>query len=140
MRLLILFAFLSFTGHAQADKTVWMGEIQANGAPSELVTLELNQDYKIKVSGFMNLGKWIQKREKLANDACYEFSAEKEIQKIEAIKNSLDINVCDGTFHADHIYESKPFTAKKNRLHFWVNDHDYDDNSGSFHVELIQKE
>ena len=120
-----------------AEEVVWEGSINSDGTPTETVPLELNKKYRFKVSGFVNLGKWIQNREKLANDANYEFSPEKEMEKYISFKNSLDIPVGDGKYHADHIYLSEPFTAKQNRVHFWVQDTDYDDNHGELKIEVL---
>lgn len=46
--------------------------------------------------------------------------------------------VCDNRYHPNHIYQSEPFTAKCDRMHFWVNDTYYEDNSGAFHVEVVE--
>lgn len=132
------FMSIIFSAQTFAAKTIWEGKVQSDGTPTKPIPLTLRKEYQIKVSGFMNLGKWIQNREKLANDACYEFSSEKEVAKIDTLKNSQDISACDGTYHQDHVYTSAKFTAKQNRIHFWTYDTDYDDNSGSFHVEVIQ--
>jgi hypothetical protein len=137
---LICMSFMSiiFSAQAFAEKTIWEGKVSSDGTPTKSIPLILHKEYQIKVTGFVNLGKWIQNREKLANDACYEFSSEKEVAKIDAVKNSQGISVCDGTYHQDHVYQSAKFAAKQNRIHFWANDTDYDDNSGSLHVEVIQ--
>jgi hypothetical protein len=121
----------------QADKIIWSGEVNANGAPTESISLVLQQQYQIKVSGYVNLGKWIQHREKLASDACYEFSQNHPFKKLTSIRNSLDISMCEGPYHPDHVYRSDIFTANQNRIHFWVYDTYYEDNGGSFHVEII---
>jgi len=126
-----------YIGNSYADKVIWSGEVKSDGTPTTAIPLNLRENYKIKVSQFVNLGKWVQKGEKLANDACYEFNKEKPQDKVEFLKNSQNISVCDGTYHPDHIYESTPFAAKQNRLHFWVYDTDYDDNNGAFRVEII---
>lgn len=142
MKLFKLFAFslLFFSATvSSADEVIWSGDVQSDGTPTQPITLTLRENYQIRASGFINLGKWIQASEKLANDSCYEFNKEKELQKIECLKNSQNITVCDGTYHPDHVYQSQPFTAKQNRIHFWVYDTDYDDNHGSFKVEIIHK-
>lgn len=120
-----------------ADELIWSGDINADGTPSPSIPLTLHQTYQIKVSRFVNLGKWRQNGEELAYDACYEFSRERSHQKFEFLKNSQNISVCDGIYHLDHIYISEPFVAKQNRIHFWVYDTDYENNKGSFHVEII---
>lgn len=138
MCLLILFT-LSFTS-AFAEKVIWKGKVPADGTPSELISLDMHKQYSIRVKGYVNLGKWVKGGEKLANDACFEFNKHKEVAKVSSLENSLNISVCDGLYHSDHIYQSQPFIAKKNRMHFWVNDTYYDDNSGEFNVEVIQLE
>lgn len=122
-----------------ADEVIWSGKVKSDGTPTPPVKLVLNETYEIKAKGFVNLGKWVQAGEKLATDACYEFNKETEQDKIESMRNSLNISVCDGTYHPDHIYTSKPFEAKHNLIHFWVFDTDYEDNNGAFDVEVIHK-
>lgn len=121
-----------------SEKVIWKGEVQANGQPTNTIKLTLHKKYQIKVSGYLNLGKWIQNKEELANDACYEFSPTSFTTKLEAFQNSHDIPVCDGTYHSDHSYQSKPFIAAQDRIHFWVYDTYYDDNTGAFQVEVIE--
>lgn len=133
-----LFFILLMSALLNADEVVWTGNVNSDGTPSEAVRLNLKDTYQIKVSGFINLGKWVQQREKLANDACYEFNPEAATEQIISIKNSLDIAVCDGKYHPDHVYISKPFIAQQNRVHFWIFDQDYDDNHGELKVEIIQ--
>lgn len=124
---------------AYGDTVIWSGEINSDGTPSAAIPLEFNKTYQIKANGYINLGKWIQAQKKLANDSCYEFNKEKSTEKRESLRNSLSISVCDGSYHPDHRYQSEPFIAKNNRIHFWIDDTDYDDNSGSFYVEIIRK-
>lgn len=128
---------LLFVMSAHAEEIIWSGEVDSNGNPTQAVSLKLHESYQIRVSGFVNLGKWVQNREKLANDACFEFSPEHDTDKILAFKNSLDISVCDGKYHPDHIYVSEPFVADQNKIHFWVFDNDYEDNTGKLQVEII---
>jgi hypothetical protein len=132
-----IFIFLSISCEA-SEKVIWKGKVSSEGTPSRLIELAPHHTYKIKVSGFVNLGKWIQNGEKLANDACFEFNKEANLRKIEALKNSINISVCDGTYHQDHVYESHPFIAKENRIFFWIYDTNYEDNSGEFEVQLIE--
>lgn len=129
-----------FTGAYAADKIIWNGEVSSNGEPTKPITLVNHKKYQIKVTGFVNLGKWIQNNEELANDACYEFGKSDKKRKSEAFKNSSDISVCDNNYHPDHIYQSEPFIAKENRIHFWVYDTNYDDNSGAFQVQVVELE
>ncbi len=138
-RALVLSLFCFCISHSYADEVIWRGEVKADGSPTAPVTLVLKERYQIKCSQFVNLGKWMQAGEKLANDACYEFNKEKSQEKLESLKNSQNISICDGTYHPDHVYLSAPFVAKQNRIHFWVYDTDYDDNTDSFQVELIHK-
>lgn len=121
-----------------AEEVVWEGSVHSDGTPSKTISLDLTKKYQLKVSGFVNLGKWVQNREKLANDANYEFSSEGETEKINSIRNSLDIPVGDGKYHANHVYQSEPFTPAQNKIHFWVYDTDYDDNHGEFKVDVIR--
>ncbi len=125
--------------HYYADEVVWSGEVNSDGTPTNAITLEFDKTYQIKASGYIKLGKWIQAQNKLANDACFEFNKEKSTVKLESLKNSLSISICDGTYHPDHMYQSEPFVAKNNRIHFWIDDTDYDDNTGAFHVEIVRK-
>lgn len=138
MKTLFIFCFFMFASVLHAENVIWSGTVNSDGIPSELVKLELDKRYQIRVSGFVNLGKWIQNREKLANDACYEYNSEGNLEKLESLRNSLDISVCDGSYHPQHIYQSLPFVTKHNRIHFWVHDFDYDDNHGAFKVEVLQ--
>lgn len=136
MKRLFLCIFL-VSAFLHANEVIWSGTVLSDGTPTAPIALNLHENYKIKASGFINLGKFIQNKEKLANDACYEFNAEGETERIISIKNSLDISVCDGKYHADHVYPSKPFVAKQNRIHFWIFDTDYEDNHGELNVEII---
>lgn len=129
-----------FFAHCHADKVVWKGDVDADGTPTDAIRLEIRKRHQIKVSGFVNLGKWKQGGKSLANDACYEFSEEGNSPvKAETLKNSHDVTVCsDKKYHPDHIYQSEPFVAKQDRIHFWIYDTLYDDNSGSLQVEITQ--
>lgn len=129
---------LSSVFSLQASEVVWEGTVHSDGSPSKTISLDLHQKYQLRGSGFVNLGKWVQNREKLANDANYEFNSEGETEKVVSLKNSLDIPLGDGKYHADHIYQSEPFTPKQNKIHFWVYDTDYEDNNGEFKVEVLR--
>lgn len=133
----ILF-FLCVTISLSASEVIFEAEVHSDGTPSKTVSLDILQKYQIRVSGFVNLGKWVQNREKLANDANYEFNHEGSTEKIAAFKNSQDIPVGDGRYHVDHVYQSDPFTPKQNKIHFWVYDTDYEDNNGAFKVEVLK--
>lgn len=125
---------------SSAEKIIWQGEVSSDGEPTDSIALVNRKKYQIKVKGFVNLGKWIQGTEKLANDACYEFGLTDKKRKWEAFKNSGDISVCDNSYHPDHTYQSEPFTAEQDRIHFWINDTYYGDNSGAFQVQVIELE
>lgn len=133
-----IFCFVCFClCNSFADEVIWRGKIHSNGTPSEQITLIIHQKYQIKASGYINLGKWMQANEKLANDPCFEFNEKFVPEKLESLKNSQNVPICTGTYQPDHSYLSDPFTAKQNRMFFWVFDTDYDDNSGAFDVEVI---
>lgn len=136
----LLLSFLCFSVCSlSADEVIWRGKVESNGTPTKLITLKTHEEYQIKASGFINLGKWKQAGEALANDACFEFSEKFPPEKFQALKNSNEIDICKGEYHPDHVYVSAPFVAKDNRIFFWVNDLNYDDNSGDFEVEVIHK-
>lgn len=137
MRICTLF-FMLCTISLHAAENIWSGSLHSDGAPSATIPLQLNEKYQIKVSGFVNLGKWVQNREKLANDACFEFNNEGEVEKIQSFRNSNDISVCDGKYRTDHVYTSEPFIAKQNKIHFWVYDTDYHDNTGEFKIDVLR--
>lgn len=127
-----------FSVGIQGDEVIWSGDVSSDGSPSRPVQLVLGQEYKIKASGFVNLGKWVQAGEKLGNDACYAFNSKTHLEKIASLRNSGDISIGDSTYHLDHVYESAPFTAKQNKIHFWVSDTDYEGNTGAFKVEIVR--
>jgi hypothetical protein len=124
------------------DSLVWQGKVNSDGTPTPSVKLSLGKKYKIQVSGKINLGKWRSGGKPLENDACFEFIAhsddkDNQKKKLETIKNSLNINVCNGTYRQDHIYESPVFMAAQSGIHFWVYDTDYEDNSGELELKVI---
>lgn len=125
---------------AHADKVIWSGEVHSNGKPTEAIHLTNHKKYQIKANGFVNLGKWIKKSEPLANDSCYEFGKSGSVEKLESLKNSNEISVCDGKYHPDHAYQSEPFVAKQNLIHFWIHDTDYSDNADVFQVQIVEIE
>lgn len=127
---------------AVADTSVWHGKVSSDGTPTPSIKLVLGQKYKVRVSGKMNLGKWRTNRQPLENDACFEFFADPAYQehppkKIDTLKNSLNLNMCDGKYRVDHVYESPPFLAAQSGIHFWIYDTDYEDNSGEFDLEVF---
>ena len=136
--LLLLCASLYFSSSYAAENIIWSGEVSSRGEPTAAIPLTNHKKYLIKVKGFVNLGKWIQNKEALASDACYEFSQSGKAEKMETFKNNHDIPVCDDKYNPDHYYESEPFIAKQNRIFFWLNDGNYDDNSGALHVQLVE--
>lgn len=131
---------LLFAGSLSAEKVIWSGEVKADGTPTAPVELSLNHKYKIQVSGVINLGKYFQGETPLADDAVYEFIAnsDKVTSPLKNFRNSLDISMGDEKYHPDHIYFSKPFVARQSRIHFWIDDIDYGDNTGSLGVDIIQ--
>lgn len=134
-----LIVILFCTSHLYGeDEVVWNGNVNADGEPTEIIKLTLGKKYRIKVDGTINLGKWKQQGKPLASDACYEYAAGIEPTKILNFKNSMNISVCEGNFHENHIYESEPFTAAQSGIHFWVQDSNYDDNSGAFRAYVIE--
>lgn len=137
----LLCLFLAFLSVAEG-KVVSSLEVSSDGEPSKTTILELDRKYQIKVSGALNLGKYWQGSTVLANDACYEFVAStgKMTSPLKNFRNSFDINVCEGHYSEDHTYFSKPFVAKQNKIHFWIDDFDYTDNTGALHVEIIEVE
>lgn len=139
MRYLILTS-LFFFSHLSAENIIWSGEVSSDGSPTKAVDLKINTKYQLRVSGALNLGKFFQQDTPLADDACYEFisKTDKPTSPLKNFKNSLDIFVCDGKYHSDHIYTSKPFVAKQGKIHFWIDDFDYSDNTGSLQVDIIQ--
>lgn len=130
--------FMSFASIGYAEKIIWSGDVSADGKPTNAIRLTLRQEYQIRVSGFANLGKWIQNKEKLANDACFEFNKEGSTAKIATFRNSSDISVCDGKYHDNHVYQSEPFKAEQNKIHFWLYDTNYEDNTGALKVQIVQ--
>jgi len=123
-----------------AEKVVWSGKVDSNGNPTVPISLVLHHQYQIKVSGIVKLGKWKQGGKLLANDACFEYveGENREMVKVMSLRNSNDISVCEGKFHEGHIYQSLPFKAKQNKIHFWVFDTNYEDNYGAFDVEVTE--
>lgn len=115
---------------------IWKGPVQSSGAPSPLIPLTIGKTYQITVSGQISLGTWSKNGKKMQNDACYEFSAVGIPMLLPTFNNSLDISVCDGKFHPNHIYQSTPFKAEKDSINFWIFDTDYNDNSGELQVQL----
>lgn len=136
---------LGFSSLCIANQVVWKGKVQSDGNPTPTVKLIIGQRYKLKVSNTMNLGKWRTNKQPLANDACYEFfanSSDQELEptKVNSIKNSLNIALCNDKYNPDHIYESNPFLAAQSGIHFWIDDTYYEDNTGALDLEVIQVE
>ncbi len=138
--ILLLGLFFCLKCHADTDTgtVIWSGTINADGTPSPVVQLELGQRYQLKVSGSMNLGNWYQNHQPLRNDACYQFNDAVTPTKLTATKNSMSLSVCDGKYHADHVYVSKPFLAYQSGIHCWIDDTDYSNNSGTLQLQVIK--
>lgn len=128
-----------YFGNICADTIAWSGTILADGSPTPAIKLNIGSTYRIKVSGTVNLGKWWIQGQSLGSDPCYEFSTNVlPPTRHETFKNSMHLSICDGTYHPDHIYESTPFVAVQDRLHFWIYDSTYEDNTGSFDAQVIE--
>lgn len=137
-RILFFICFFSTSMSGFADHVIWSGKVNSDGTPTHPVGLSLHKKYKIKVSGVVNTQKWVQAGDHLANDACFEFGSKDHQKKVITLRNSNDISVCDGNYHPDHVYQSLPFSGMQNKIHFWVHDIDYEDNSGAFDVEISE--
>jgi hypothetical protein len=129
---------LSIASTSYADHVIWKGNVSSDGTPTHPIKLELLKKYRIQVRGNIDLGKWWKQGKELASDSCYEYADGIAPTKVDSIKNSMNISVCEGIYHSNHIYDSNPFVATQNRIHFWVNDLDYDDNSGHFEVQITE--
>lgn len=138
MRFLFLCCLFLFSMSLFAEKVIWSGTVSASGEPTPDIPLELRGEYIIRSSGVVNVDKWIEGKEKFSNDACYSFGTNGKTEGVVSLQNSLNVPMCTGTYLQDHVYESAPFTADQNRIHFWVYDIDYDDNNGEFDVEIIE--
>lgn len=139
MRLMIFFLLICFQAiNSYADHVIWDGKVLSDGTPTAFVKLEIGKNYRIKVQGSANLGKWWQQGKPLASDACYEYADGVPPSKLEVLKNSMSISVCDGHYHPDHIYQSAIFKTKQSGIHFWMFDSDYTDNSGELQVQVIE--
>ncbi|QLH37386.1 MAG: hypothetical protein HWD61_15605 [Parachlamydiaceae bacterium] len=121
-----------------AEHVVWEGQLAADGTPSPVVDLKLNKTYEIVVSGSVNLGKWVEAGKPLAQDASYEYNAPSGPTKAKTFRNSSDIPLNDSAFNPTHVYRSEPFVAKQNKIHFWIQDADYSDNTGNLTVKVQQ--
>jgi len=138
MRTRILTLLLLAT-HVFAEEVIWSGTVSSDGTPSPAIPLTLHHQYQMEVRGVVNLEKWVQQGEKLANDGCFEFTANGNIlNPLVSLRNSLGIPSCTGDYNPQHSYRSTPFTAASDRLHFWVYDSLYEDNSGDFEVKIIE--
>lgn len=137
--LLLFFSLFTFN-NSYADKVIWSGSVSSDGDPTKIIQLEIGKEYQIKASGEVELGKWWQGGKKLINDACYEYNDKVAPSKLNTLLNSMNIEVCDGKYHSDHIYTSKTFKTKQSVIHFWVYDTDYNDNSGTFQVQITEIE
>lgn len=140
MKFLLTVLSALLCGHAYGENLIWEGEVNSNGTPTQLIELKLNQKYNIKISGVINTHKWHQGGQALGEDACFDFAEQLQPVANELIKNSMDVDFCkDGLYHSDHVYETHPFVAKQNGIHFWVNDSDYTDNTGAFKVQVLEQ-
>ncbi len=121
------------------DNVIWSGTVNSDGSPSKAIPLETGKQYQIKAVGAVKLGNWKKNGEELSSDPCYLFGSDPEsVTKTKSLRNSADIDVCDGKYHLNHVYLSFPFTATQERIHFWIHDSIYNDNSGTFSVEILE--
>jgi hypothetical protein len=120
------------------DNIIWSGDVNANGDSTPSIGLIIGKRYTIKADGTVNLGNWYQDKEKLLNDACFQFNVNVKPTAWPTLKNSNNIQICDGNFHEDHIYVSRPFIAAQSGIHFWIYDTNYEDNTGSLHVTISE--
>lgn len=121
-----------------AEHVVWSGSVSSNGNPTQAISLNLDKKYQIVAQGTINLGKWVEGGHRLEDDPSYEFNAPSGPEKLKSLRNSNDIPLNDKTFNPEHIYKSEPFVAKQNKIHFWVYDLDYSDNTGAFEVKIVE--
>lgn len=135
---LFVLCFFITSSSLLADTVVWKGQVSADGTPSKAIDMTNGKKYQIIVSGSINLGKWVQAGQKLADDPAFEYNAPTGPVHLNIFRNSHDIPFDVKTINPEHIYKSLPFLAKQNKIHFWVNDTDYSDNSGAFDVQLVQ--
>lgn len=139
MKWYILFSCLYCSVYCYSENVVWSGNVNSDGTPTQAIKLVRLKEYQIRVSKEVNLGKWVKQGEPLNNDACYQYNASGTIlDKLETLKNSASISVCEGQYHTNHVYLSAPFKAEQDRIHFWVHDLTYDDNEGDFKVEILE--
>lgn len=134
---LMSIALFCFSATSFAQTVTWSGTVSADGTPTIPADLILHQQYQIRVSGVVNLGKWWQAGKPLAEDAYFEFNAPNGPRNLETLMNSIGISDSNIKYNPDHVYLSEPFIAKQNKIHFWINDEDYSDNTGSLNVEVI---
>ncbi|MBN9377178.1 MAG: hypothetical protein BGO14_04645 [Chlamydiales bacterium 38-26] len=130
--------FTIFISSLSAEHVVWSGAVSSNGNPTQAVSLNLDKKYQIVAQGTINLGKWVEGGHRLEDDPCYEFNAPSGPEKLKSLRNSNDIPLNDKTFNPEHLYKSEPFVAKQSKIHFWVYDLDYSDNTGAFDVKIVE--
>lgn len=141
----ILLFFSTFCGAATFanEALVWKGSVSSDGNASASIPLEIGATYQISVSGTINLGKWRQNGQPLGEDAYFSFEISNPsdltgVSKSDNFKNSMLIAVGGEKYNPSHVYVSQPFKATENRIHFWVYDTNYDDNSGAFSVQIFK--
>lgn len=142
MKKLILFLIplcLGIQNFSLADNVVWSGTVNSDGNPTKAIPLETGKQYQIKGSGVVKLGNWKKNGEELSSDPCFLFGSDPEsVTKTNALRNSAEIEICDGKYRLNHVYTSFPFTATQERIHFWIHDSIYNDNTGTFAVEIVE--
>lgn len=132
----ILFLAALIANQGYSSEVVWKGKVSADGSPSPAVDLSYDKTYQIIVNGSVNLGKWVEAGKALAEDASFEYNAPSGPTRHKTLRNSNEIPLDDQFYNADHVYKSAPFVAKQTKIHFWIYDTDYSDNSGALEVQI----
>lgn len=135
-------AFAVEVVHVEASSAkptvIWKGPVRSDGPPTPKVRLTVGQTYQIDVTGSIILGRQEKSGKQMINDACYEYNSMGVPILLPTFKNTLNISVCDGKYHANHAYQSQPFVAEAEDISFWIFDTDYRDNSGELQVTVSQ--
>jgi len=118
---------------------VWQGSVSSKGNRTPTLRLDKKSRYYIEVSRSIYFGKWRENpRMSLVNDACYEFKAKGQPVALPVFKNSLNVSVCHGNYHSNHIYQSVLFFGNDKGIKFWIFDTDYRDNIGGLWVKVFR--
>lgn len=118
---------------------VWQGSVSPKGNRTPTLRLDKKSRYYIEVSRNVYFGRWQKNpRMSLVNDACYEFKARGHSVALPVFKNSLNVSVCHGKYHPNHIYRSALFSGNDKGIKFWIFDTDYRDNIGGLWVKVFR--